>query len=254
MAVGYPWLSYAFGLGVAAFFSPCAFPLLPGYVSYYLGQSAVEDGGETVDDGTGLAAILPGELPGRLVRASLVGVLVSIGFFAVFGGFAALFVLAQDQLYRYGILDKIALLELVVGLVLVTMGGVMATGWKFPTLTVKLPERRRSAAGYVAFGVLYSLAAAGCTAGLFVGITLRALAQGPVAILATLGSYAAGMSVLMVGVTVATAVGRDVIVRRLVKRTGTIYRVGGVLLIAAGLYEIYLFVVEYNGLEMLGLA
>jgi cytochrome c-type biogenesis protein len=130
----------------------------------------------------------------------------------------------------------------------------MAMGRKFPTLTVQLPERRRSAAGYVAFGILYSLAAAGCTAGLFVGITLQALARGPVAILLTLGSYAAGMSVLMVGVTVATAVGRDVIVRRLVKRTGTIYRVGGALLIAAGLYEIYLFVVEYNGIETLGLA
>jgi cytochrome c-type biogenesis protein len=180
--------------------------------------------------------------------------LVSLGFFAVFGAFAGLFVVAQDQLYRYGVLDKIAILELVVGLVLVGLGTVMATGRKFPTLTVQLPERRRSAAGYVAFGVLYSLAAAGCTAGLFVGITLQALARGPVAILLTLGSYAAGMSVLMVGVTVATAVGRDVIVRRLVKRTGTIYRVGGALLIAAGLYEIYLFVVEYNGIETLGLA
>lgn len=254
MDVGHPWLSYAFGLGVAAFFSPCAFPLLPGYVSYYLGQSAVEDGGETADGGNRLAAILPGELPGRLARAALVGIVVSVGFFVVFGGFAALFVLAQDQLYRYGVLDRIAVLELLVGLVLVTTGALMAGGWKFPTVTVTLPERRRSTAGYVAFGVLYSLAAAGCTAGLFVGITLRALAQGPVAILATLGSYAAGMSVLMVGVTVATALGRDVIVRRLVKRTGTIYRVGGALLVAAGFYEIYLFVVEYNGLEMLGLA
>jgi len=254
MAVDYPWLSYAFGLGVAAFFSPCAFPLLPGYVSYYLGQSAMEDGVETVDGGHRLAGIVPGALPTRLGQAALVGVLVSIGFFAVFGGFAALFVLAQDQLYRYGILDKIALLELVVGLILVAMGAVMAAGWKFPTVTVALPERRRSAAGYVAFGVLYSLAAAGCTAGLFVGITFRALAQGPIAILATLGAYAAGMSVLMIGVTVATALGRDVIVRRLVKRTGTIYRVGGALLILAGLYELYLFVVEYNGLETLGLA
>ncbi|MFW5924282.1 MAG: cytochrome c biogenesis protein CcdA [Halanaeroarchaeum sp.] len=252
MDVGYPWLSYAFGLGVAAFFSPCAFPLLPGYVSYYLAQSTVGDGRETADDRHRLA-FLPDALPRRLGRAALVGVLVSVGFFAVFGAFAALFVLAQDQLYRYGVLDKVVLLELVVGLVLVTMGGAMAGGWKFSTVTVKLPERRRSAAGYVAFGVLYSLAAAGCTAGLFVGVTLRALAQGPVAILATLASYAAGMSALMVAVTVATALGRDVVVRHLVKRTGTIYRVGGVLLVAAGFYEIYLFVVEYDGLEMLGL-
>jgi len=253
MSVAYSLLSYAFGLGVAAFFSPCAFPLLPGYVSYYLGQSAAGDGGEPAERRSGHFRIRSDGVPERLVRAGMVGVLVSVGFFAVFGAFAALFVLAQDQLYRYGILDRIVLLELVVGLVLIGTGAVMAAGWKFPTVTVKLPERRRSAAGYVAFGVLYSLAAAGCTAGLFVGITLQALARGPVAILATLGAYAAGMSVLMIGVTMATALGRDVVVRRLVKRTDTIYRIGGALLIVAGGYELYLFVVAFNGLETLGI-
>jgi len=252
MAIGLPTLSYAFGLGMAAFFSPCAFPLLPGYVSFYLGRSSAagHERGADSPRGTGF---VPAELPGRLVRAGIVGVLVTLGFFLVFGGVAVLFVLAQDQLYRSGVLDRIAIIELIVGVTVVGLGVVMAAGWKFPTVTVTLPERRRSAAGYVAFGVLYSLAAAGCTAGLFVGLTLSALPRGPVAIVATLGSYAAGMGTLMVGVTVATALGRDVIVRRLVARTGTIYRVGGVLLVVAGLYELYLFVFEYDGLTLLGL-
>lgn len=254
MPVDLPWLSYAFGLGVAAFFSPCAFPLLPGYVSYYLGQSATEGSDPLNADPGGISWIAPGLEPSRLFRAGLVGVLVSVGFFAVFGTFAALFVLAQDQLYRYGILDKVAVLELVVGMVLIGLGSAMVAGWKASNLSVQLPERRRSAAGYVAFGVLYSLAAAGCTAGLFVGVTVGALSRGPIAVVLTLGSYAAGMSTLMIGVTVATALGRDVVVRKLVKRTGTIYRIGGALLVGAGLYEIYLFVVRYDGLTTLGLA
>jgi len=30
-------IGFAFSAGVIAFFSPCAFPMLPGYISYYLG-------------------------------------------------------------------------------------------------------------------------------------------------------------------------------------------------------------------------
>ena len=33
-------LGLAFSAGVATFFAPCAFPLLPGYVAYYLGHGA----------------------------------------------------------------------------------------------------------------------------------------------------------------------------------------------------------------------
>jgi cytochrome c-type biogenesis protein len=233
----------AFTLGAFAFFSPCAYPLLPGYVSYYLGTSARGDGGAA----TGRPRV-DGALA-RVARAAGVGALVSVGFFLVYGVLAGVVVTAGSEL-----LANVAALELVVGVLLVALGGAMALGYELPTARVALPERRRSAAGYLSFGVVYAAAAAGCSAPLFVGVALRGLAAGPVAAAATLAAYALGMSVLMIGVTVAAAVGRDALLRGLSGRTGLLRRVAGVLLALAGVAEVYLFAFRFDGLRLLGLA
>ncbi|MFC4247526.1 cytochrome C biogenesis protein, partial [Natribaculum luteum] len=34
-----PTLAFAFTAGLATFFSPCAYPLLPGYVGFYVSQT-----------------------------------------------------------------------------------------------------------------------------------------------------------------------------------------------------------------------
>lgn len=55
-------VGFAFTAGAATFFAPCAFPLLPGHVTFYLGHG---------DDG--------GPLGTRLRRAGVVGVVASVG-------------------------------------------------------------------------------------------------------------------------------------------------------------------------------
>jgi cytochrome c-type biogenesis protein len=130
----------------------------------------------------------------------------------------------------------------------------MALGRFDPSaLHLQLPERRQSALGYVLFGIVYATAAAGCTAPLFIAIASIALGSGPVATVATLGAYAAGMSVLMIGVTILSAVGRDTFVRKLSTKTGQISRLAGVVLIVAGIVQLYFFLFEFGGLELLGL-
>ncbi|AQL41354.1 cytochrome C biogenesis protein [Halorientalis sp. IM1011] len=234
--IGVARLGWAFTLGTATFFAPCAFPLLPGYVAYYLGTSETDSAG--------------GSRATRLGRAAGVGLLVSLGFALVYGALGLLLAAVGPR-----IVENIAALELVVGLALIVVGGVMATGrFQVATLHVPLPERRRSAAGYVLFGVVYAAAAAGCTAPLFLGVSFEAVTTGPVATVATLGAYAAGMSVLMVGVTTATALGRDTLLRRLSGATGRISRVAGAVVVLAGLVQLYYFLVVFDGLATLGLA
>jgi len=225
-------LGFAFGLGTATFFAPCAFPLLPGYVAYYLGTN--EDAQPLV---------------GRLGRAALVGVLTSLGFFLVYGVLAGVAMAVGTR-----VLQNVSVLELIVGTTLVVLGGAMVTDRFDPTVHVPLPARRRSPTGYFLFGVVYAAAAAGCTAPLFVAIASLAVASGPVGAVATLGAYAAGMAVLMIGVTVATALGRGTVVRRLSASTGRIRRVAGVVLVIAGLVQIYFFLFRFDGLATLGLA
>lgn len=236
MAVESLRVGLAFSAGAATFFAPCAYPLLPGYVAYYVGHDDAQTGAP---------------LPARLAGAVKVGGLASLGFFLVYAALSAVALLVGTRA-----LQGVAILEPVVGGLLIVLGLAIATGRLQPgSLHLQLPERRRTATGFLGFGVVYALAAAGCTAPLFVGIAAFALSGGPAATVVTLGAYAAGMAVLMIAVTVAVALGRDGLLRRLSGETGRITRVAGALLALAGAAQIYLYVFDfdwYGGLRLLG--
>lgn len=226
-------VGFAFTAGAATFFAPCSFPLLPGYVAYYIGR---DDGGT--------------ETPGaRLRRAGAVGVVTSLGFFVVYGVLAGIVLTVGARA-----LANVSLLELIVGVLLILLGGAMAlgrfdaSGWH-----LDLPERRRSMRGFFLFGVVYAAAAAGCTAPVFVGIAGLALSAGPVGATVTLAAYAAGMSVVMVLVTGLSAVGSGTVLRAVSRNTGRVSRVTGGLLVLAGITQVYLFLFRFDGLRLLGL-
>lgn len=234
-------LGFAFSLGTATFFAPCAFPLLPGYVAFYLGR----DDDAFARSATGRAPVLE-----RLRSALVVGLLTSLGFFLVYTVLAGVVVALGSR-----VLGNVSVLELVAGTVLVVLGIAMATGQFRPgRLHTPLPERRRTPAGFVAFGIVYAAAAAGCTAPFFVAIVSLGLTSGPVAAIALLAAYAGGMSVLMVGVTLLLAFGRDTLLRKLTARTDRIVRIAGVVLVVTGLLQIYFFLFLFDGLQTLGVA
>lgn len=226
--------TFAFVLGASTFFAPCAFPLLPGYVSYYVGR---DEGGtaETVTT--------------DLLRAVVIGLVVSAGFFVVYGALGGIVLVFGKRL-----LGNITLLELLVGVVMIGLGSAMVAGYDLTISHVQLPERRRSVAGFFVFGVLYAAAAAGCTASLFFGVVVNGLLLDPLAGVGTLLAYALGMSVVMIAITAGAALGRDLLVRRLAAQTGRIQRVAGALLIVAGFAQVYFFLFWYDGLATLGLA
>jgi cytochrome c-type biogenesis protein len=188
-------------------------------------------------------------LGARLRRAALVGGLASLGFFVVYAALAGVVAAVGTEL-----LGNIALLELVVGVLLVGLGVPMAAGRLSPaSLHVRLPKRRRSKSGYLLFGVVYAVAAAGCTAPIFVGIAGVALGAGPLGAALTFAAYATGMATLMVTVTVLVAVGRETVLDRVSPNVGRVTRAAGVLLVVAGIAQVYLFLFRFGGIEMLGL-
>jgi cytochrome c-type biogenesis protein len=138
---------------------------------------------------------------------------------------------------------------------MIALGVAMASGrFDASTFHVRLPRRRRSGTGYFLFGVGYAVAAAGCTAPLFAALAGVALAGGPATALPVFGAYAAGMVLLVVGVTGLAAVGRDAVLRRASRYTGAVQRLAGVALAIAGVAQIYLFLFRFGGLAILGLA
>lgn len=225
-------LGFAFTAGAATFFAPCAYPMLPGYVAYFLGSDA--------------------DRSVALSRAILVGTVASAGVFLVYVGLVGIVATIGSEA-----LSTLPLFGLGVGVLLVVLGAGMLANVGTAQLLggspiIRLPERRRSLGGYFAFGVAYAIAAAGCTAPLFVGVVLSGLDRGGPAAVTTVAVYAAGMCALLVATTVATALGRGTALERVVPRGDRLKRVAGGLLVVAGIAQTYLYLFRFGGLELLG--
>lgn len=209
------FVSLAFGAGVATFFSPCTYALLPGYVGYYL--SAVED-----EDGS------------VLIGATIRGLSAVGGVAVVFATLAAAVLVARPVVE-----PAIDVLGPAVGVALVLFGVALFLG-RGPTWHVRLPDRRSSVLGFAIFGAVYAVAAAGCVAPLFLAIVLRALTSPPEQAVVVLAAYTAGFGALVLGATLAIAVGVDTLVDRLAGRRALLNRAAGVALVAAGVGQLYI--------------
>jgi len=223
-------LALAFSAGTATFFAPCAFPLLPGYLSYFLGDTVSTTAAETT------SRSFTDRVRGPLARAGLVGVAASLGITLVYVGLAG----TTAALGARALAD-IAILEAVVGGLFVVAGTAMAAGWKTSRSVVRLPKRRRSVAGFFVFGVLYAGAAAGCTAPLFLAVVARGLTAGPLVGVGIAAAYAAGTSTVLIVVTGVSAVGSSSLVSALAGHAERIYRVAGGLLALSGATELYYY-------------
>lgn len=203
-------LAFGVSAGLATFLAPCAYPLLPGYVGYYLGD----------DDATAVGAAVRGAAAAAgalLVLAALTGVVVTVG---------------------RSVASRLVYLEPVVGAALVALGAAYLLD-RAPELRVGLPARRRSIAGFAAFGGAYAVAAAGCVAPVFLGVVAQSLALPGAQAAAVLGGYASAVALPLVGVTLAAAVGSDAF-RGLARHVGSVRRLAGVVMVLAGLGQLAL--------------
>ncbi|AFK18963.1 cytochrome C biogenesis protein [Haloferax mediterranei ATCC 33500] len=203
-------LVFAASAGVATFFAPCAFPLLPGYVGYYLSRDEAGLGGAVTRGSVASLAAL-------VVLGALGGALGFIGT---------------------RITSQITLLEPVIGAALVVFGLLMFTG-RAPSLHVVLPEYRASVAGFGIFGAVYGLAAAGCVIPIFLGVVTQSLALPPAQAAISLGAYAAAAALPLAIVTVLAALSGGLI-RSFSGYVGSVQKVAAGVMILAGAWQIWL--------------
>jgi cytochrome c-type biogenesis protein len=210
---------FAVTAGVATFFSPCAYPLLPGYVGFYVNSVDADEASVT---GAGVRGI-----------AAAVGVL-------------ATFALLAGATVRVGraTLSNIAVFETLVGGLLVAFGLLVVAG-RAPSLSLSLPKRRSSVLGFGLFGAGYALAGAGCVAPVFLAVVARAIALPGDAAAVVLSVYAGVVALLMAATTVATGVGLIGNANRVMAHAGTLKRVAGAVMVVAGVGQLYLSLVVY---------
>jgi cytochrome c-type biogenesis protein len=226
---------FAFGVGMVAAVNPCGFAMLPAYLSLYLGAHE-EDFGKRSS-------------VGRLMRALLVGASVSSGFVVLFG-LAGLVISAGATL----LLDVMPALGIVIGGLLVLVGLWMLAGralqaGAFERFAGQVSDPRNvSVPGFFLFGLAYGAASLSCTLPVFLAVIGSSLGSGGV--LAGAGrffSFALGMAVVLVTLTLALAFFKQGLIKWLRRAVPYVQLASAVLLVLAGAYVIFYWLPSGSG-------
>jgi cytochrome c-type biogenesis protein len=234
--------------GVSTFFSPCAFPMFPGYMSLFLGLNAAES---PATPGSGAT------YQGAARRAAFAGSITALGMIVVFLVIGVLLILAASVVSGY-----IPDLLIVVGVILIALGALLLTNlqyWRIvtplqnlwhriagqkPENTVSTPTPTSGKGFYVklfSYGMGYAAAAAGCVAPVIFSAIVAGLALGLLGGVINILIYSLTAALLMVVVTVMLAMAGKKYVNQLKAFTPVIKKVSSVVLIVVGVYLIYFF-------------
>ena len=220
-------LGSAITIGIATAFNPCGLPLLPAYLSYFLGVGAGEE---------------PADARASVGRALAVGAAVSAGVAATF----AIVGLVVSHVTR-SVRDWIPWMTIVIGVGLVVLGVALLAGYQLKVALPRLDKGggTRRLRSMVLFGISYAIASVGCTIQLFAALIALAWSRDstPAAVVTFL-AFAAGMSLVLVSLTVALAFARHSLVRGVRRALPYVQRLTGALLIPIGAYVAYYGVYE----------
>ena len=219
-------MSLWFIAGILAAVNPCGFILLPTYLMYFLGLQGSEE-----------------KLTQRetLRKALKVSGSLSLGFMAVFvvAAFLANYAtswLTANAKYATGFF----------GVALLVLGAAMLFGFKLPFMNPqKLQgQKDQTVKSMFVYGVAYAIASLGCTIGFFISAVFATSSRDGANALDGLTNglaYAAGMALLVGGLTVALAFANTSLLS--VLRSGLQYmdRVAAAFVLLSGAYLLWYF-------------
>ncbi|WP_265522655.1 cytochrome c biogenesis CcdA family protein [Oerskovia flava] len=215
-------LGLALVAGMVAVVNPCGFALLPAYATML---------------------VMGKDSPSRAVavrRALAFALAMTAGFVAVFGLFGLLLTLVSGvgAVQRY-----LPWFTVVLGVLLVGLGVWLLAGRELPGLRiagVTRPTLTRSASSMALFGVAYATASLSCTVAPFLATVVASFrAESVAGGLAVFGAYALGMGLVIVAVSLAVALAQTAVVTWLRQVGRIVPRLGGGLLVVAGVYVAY---------------
>lgn len=225
--------------GVAAFFSPCAFSVLPAYVGNYISRSASYKGAKALK--LGLLAAL-GVVSVNVVLGLVVAVLGAAAPFSKDPRTDIPIILAVRALIGLAIAFFGVMLLLGKSVNLSFMGRVLNLGF-LRRFGVKADPARN----LFWYGALYNGAAIGCTGPILLGLMLYAFSLGSLSLaLLSFGVFALTMGLLMLLLTFLLAYFQDV-VRRFVPAAEVVRYVAALVMIVVGL-SVFLLTLEGNRL------
>lgn len=218
-------LSYL--LGLLMFFAPCALPLLPGYMGYYMSKHGEK------------ATIFSSIKNGLIAAAGIFTIYLAVGGLTSIVGAAASEIVLSLVPFIGGILIILGIL-MFFHIQIPTQWISELTG-KIKSLFVKKRADETEPAapkqkGLFSYGLIYGSASMGCSISVFIGIIAVALMTGPLYAFLALVMFGLGMATLMVAVTVIVGLAKKAIVQKFVGAIGTMNKISAILLVGVGAY------------------
>ena len=218
-------------LSILVYFSPCAFPVLPGFISYYLSLGARED-----------ELIKEGKLKNAMPSSWVIGTLAGLGmwtFFIIIGIIA----FAMGEAFAQS--GMIHIIAIGIAVLLVVLGSIMLLGITSHVLgfvqklvdrwsTTEMDETFTPRRNMYLYGIGYAAASIDCTAAAVLPFVIFLGTLGTSATLSGLSGLMLGLLILMILVTVLVGLGRQVMINFLRRMTGMIKMVGSWMMIMAG--------------------
>ena len=219
-------------LSILVYFSPCAFPVLPGFISYYLTLGARED-----------ELIASGKLKGAMPNSLIIGTLSAFGMWTFFFFIGMVAAIMGDAFASSGIIHDIALgiaaLLFILGFFMLTGGTAHLMGWVQRLVdkysTTEMDDRFTPRRNMYLYGIGYAAASIDCTAAAVIPFVIYLSTISPRAVMFGLGSLMIGLLFLMISVVSLVGLGRQAAINFLRRATEMIKQVGSWMMMFAGL-------------------
>jgi len=208
-------LGLAYSAGLLAVLAPCALPMLPSFVSYY-----VKDDGK---DGDFLSAI-------------------SFGFITVIGFLSIFMVIGILPSFAINMVaSKINLLAPFIGVILIILGlGHMFSDvfYRIPALNLVTPKGT-GLRSFFLYGLGYGAASMACSFPVFVLLVLQASTIGGfIGIVSMFAMYGLGAATVLIPLSVALTFSRELFYTRLMQLMPHMRKINSGILLLAGLYMV----------------
>jgi len=218
-------------LSILVYFSPCAFPVLPGFISYYLSLGARED-----------ELIAEEKIKTPMPSSFNIGVLSGLGMWTFFGIIGIVALLMGEAFAKSGIIHYIAIF---IAILLIVLGSMMLLGitshvmgfvqkWVDKYSTTEADETFTPRRNMYLYGIGYAAASIDCTAAAVLPFVVFLSTLGTTAIAFGIAGLMVGLLVLMIAVTMLVGMGRQVMINFLRRATGHIKMIGSWMMIMAG--------------------
>jgi len=207
--------------GIAAFFSPCAFTVLPAYVSNYLAKQEEQKSKLFELFKLGIFAAL-----GIIVVNMVIGIVIAVL------GSATPF--AKDPREDIPLILGI---RTAAGILIAILGAMTLVHKSFNMGFIQnFLSKRGFSKSMLGYGVLYNAASVGCTGPIMLGLMLYAYSSGSfISAITSFIVFSLTMGILMILLTLAIGFFKSLVTKKMIEVTPIITKAAGIIMIIAGL-------------------